>query len=335
MNAPEKFLSSFAEYVKRRHARTLYCYAGYTGLAGSLLIKVKDSDSRVAIRPWLRNRPVGHQDILRSDERYRSFRGQTPNIHVHVATQFRDNAMRHVRQSDSSALIAFDPKQRAIGIAGSGNLPKALLDAILAFGEENKLTATYDYVGTLVHKGYKGGVAQADRVAPRAKNPKLFLSYSWDNEKHKRWVLKLAADLIRNGVRVLIDEWDLRDYNDDLNLFMEVGIRESDYVVLVCTPEYARRANERKGGVGVESTIITGEFYEPAKASKFIPITRRAARGPRHCLPSYLKSRYAIDFTSEGNYKVCLDELVRRLFGQPRYRRPDLGPVPELGSEDI
>lgn len=335
MNAPEKFLSSFAEYIKTRLARTLYSYAGYTGQSGTLLIKIKDSDSRVAIRPWLRSRPVGHQDILRSDERYRSFRGQTPNIHVHVANHFRENAIRYVRQSDSSALIAFDSKQRTIGITGSGNLPKALLDAILAFGEENKLTAKYDYIGVLVHKGYKHGIAQADRVAPRSKNPKLFLSYSWENDEHRRWVLKLAADLIRNGVRVLIDEWDLTDYKDDLHLFMEVGIRESDYVVLVCTPEYARRANGRKGGVGIESTIITGEFYDPTKASKFIPITRRALRGPKDCLPSYLKSRYAIDFTTEGNYKVNIDELIRRLFGQPRYRRPDLGPVPELDSEDI
>ena len=335
MNSPDKFLSTFAEFVQQNHAATLYCYAGYTGLAGSFLVKVKDSRARIAIRPWLRFGPVGLQDVLRSNERYRNFRGQTPDIHVQIASEFRDNAKRYVRQTDGLALVAVNSKMRTVNILGSGNLPKAFLDSLLAFCEKAKLTATYDFVGTLVHRGYKQGVAQADRIVPRAPNPKLFLSYSWDNEQHKRWVLKLAADLIRNGVRVLIDEWDLHNHNDDLHLFMEVGIRESDHVVLICTPKYGKRANRRKGGVGVESTIITGEFYEPSKASKFIPIVRNATGSPHHCLPGYLKSRYAIDFTNDADYRIRFEELLRRLFGLPRYRRPNLGPVPQLGSEDV
>jgi hypothetical protein len=228
-----------------------------------------------------------------------------------------------------------DPKQRAVGIIQSGNIPKPLLDAFLAFCAESGLKATFDFTGTLVHKGFKDDVAQAGRVATRGRNPRLFLSYSWDSDAHRRWVLKLAADLIRNGVHVLVDEWDLHDYNDDLHLFMETGIREADFVVLVCTPESARRANDRKGGVGVESTIITGEFYDPKKASKFVPITRNATRGPANCLPSYLKSRYAIDFTQDPAYQVKLEELLRRIFGQPRYRRPNLGPIPQFGSEAV
>lgn len=335
MNSPETFLKAFSDAVQRRHAATLHRYAGYTGLAGSLLIKIKASDTRVAIRPWLRNRPVGLVDILRSDKRYQTFRGQEPDIHVHIGTHFRDNAIHYARRSDTSSLIVLDPKQRAVGIIQSGNIPKPLLDAFLAFCAESGLKATYDFTGTLVHKGFKDDVAQAGRVATRGRNPRLFLSYSWDSDAHRRWVLKLAADLIRNGVHVLVDEWDLHDYNDDLHVFMETGIREADFVVLVCTPESARRANDRKGGVGVESTIITGEFYDPKKASKFVPITRNATRGPANCLPSYLKSRYAIDFTQDPAYQVKLEELLRRIFGQPRYRRPNLGPIPQFGSEAV
>ena len=335
MNSPEKLLNAFADFIRHRHGTALYRYAGYTGLAGSLLIKVKDSDKRVAIRPWLRNRPVGLVDIIRSDKRYQSFRGQEPDIQVHLGTHFRDNAIHYARSSDTSSLIVFDAKRSAVGIIQSSNIPKPLLDALLAFCSDSGLKATYDFTGTLVHKGFKGEVAQAGRVAARARNPRLFLSYSWGNDVHRRWVLKLAADLIRNGVHVLVDEWDLRNYNDDLHLFMESGIRESDFVVLVCTPEYAKRANGRKGGVGVESTIITGEFYDATKANKFVPVMRRVTRDPEHCLPSYLKSRYAIDFTQDSAYQVRLEELLRRVFGQPRYRRPDLGPIPEFGSEDV
>lgn len=335
MNSPEKLLSAFSDYVDERHAARFYRYAGYTRVAGSLLIKVKDTDNRILIRPWLRSGPVGLKDIRRSDKRYSRFRGQEPDIHVNLATSFRQNAIRYARSNDKSSLIAYEPEQRAVNIIASSSLPKMFLDAFLSFCSENKLSATYDFTGTLAHKGFKGNVAQADRVSTHARNPSLFLSYSWDSDSHRHWVLKLAAELIRNGVKVLIDEWDLRDYDDDLNRFMETGIRESDYVVLVCTPDYAKRANDRKGGVGVESTIITGEFYNPSRALKFVPILRNAKGGPQSCLPSYLKSRYAIDFTTDSDYQSKLEELLRRVFRKPRYRKPELGPIPPLDSEDV
>jgi hypothetical protein len=166
-------------------------------------------------------------------------------------------------------------------------------------------------------------------------NPNLFFSYSWDSDGHKRWVLKLAADLIRNGVHVLIDEWDLPGYNNDFQLFMEMGLRDSDYVLLVCTPQYAKRADSRTGGVGMESTIITGEFYDPGKANKFIPLTRGAGVNRLSCLPSFLKSKLAIDFTDDHHYSGRLEELLRRVFGPPRYVKPALGPIPKFASEEL
>ena len=53
-----------------------------------------------------------------------------------------------------------------------------------------------------------------------------------------------------------------------LSSFMESGIRDSDYVIMICTPKYAKKANEREGGVGIENTIITGEYYDKKKGRK-------------------------------------------------------------------
>jgi len=329
-----EFLNAFAEYVEREHSTELYEYAGYTGGAGALLLKVKASKVTVAIRPWERTLAIGRADVIRSDTRYEVFRGHEPQLHIHVGGRFRDNAVRYARNTDRSALVVIEPNQATVGIVQSGNIPKPLLDALLAFCSSNHLRATYDFTGTLLHEGFTGDVAQAGRVASR-RNPRVFLSYSWDSEAHRRWVLKLAADLIRSGVHVLVDEWDLPDFNDDLHLFMESGIRDSDFVLLVCTPRYAERANARKGGVGVESAIITGEFYEAAKAGKFLPIIRKRARHQANSAPSYLKTRYAIDFTDDPSYRAKLDELLRRLFGQPRFRRPELGPIPQFESESV
>ena len=81
--------------------------------------------------------------------------------------------------------------------------------------------------------------------------------------------------------------------------------------------------------------LITGEFYDPGKANKYIAITRNAGGAPSSCLPCFLKSRLALDFTDDHRYSSSLEELLRRVFGQPKYRKPELGPIPKLGSEDV
>lgn len=43
---------------------------------------------------------------------------------------------------------------------------------------------------------------------------KTFISYAWDSEEHKNWVLKLASDLRRHGVDTILDQWDVRLGND-------------------------------------------------------------------------------------------------------------------------
>jgi hypothetical protein len=163
----------------------------------------------------------------------------------------------------------------------------------------------------------------------------VFFSYAWDDEKHKLWVLRLASNLIKNGIDVIIDEWNLEDYNNDLHHFMESGIRESDKVIMICTPNYARRANDRAGGVGIEHTIITGEFYDKDKANKYIPIVRNYKSSFLECLPAYMKTRYAIDFSGEDDYKGKFDELVRKILNVPRFKKPQLGSLPALRSDEL
>ena len=329
------FLERFSEFLDDEKDGALHRYYGYTGSSGALLLKELDSGTRVLFNPWLRDRPVGLKDLTRTRDRYRTFKKQTPSVQVHIASSFRPSVTRYVQQGRDLALVTFDPEELTADLVGSPNLSKTVLEAILEFAEAEGLSTTYDFVGTLHHKGYEAGVAQADAVKPSATNPLLFISYSWDSSEHREWVIQLAAKLIRSGINVLIDVWDLPDYGDDLHKFMESGIREADYVLLICTPAYARRANERQGGVGVESTIITGEFYDPQKATKFVPVVRSSSGDFLGSLPSYLKSRYAIDFSSDGQFGRSLEDLLRRLLKQPRYRRPDLGPLPRLPTKDV
>jgi hypothetical protein len=86
--------------------------------------------------------------------------------------------------------------------------------------------------------------------------PTCFPSYSHDGEMHNNWVRKLAEDLQTNGVHTHLDHWDLRA-GMDMMQYMETCIRESDFILLICTPNFANKANNGKGGVGYEKSIIT------------------------------------------------------------------------------
>ncbi len=60
----------------------------------------------------------------------------------------------------------------------------------------------------------------------------------------------------------------------DKLLFMEQSVAASNFVLIVCTPEYARKANCRQGCVGYEATIITAELAQSIQQNKFIPVLR-------------------------------------------------------------
>ena len=104
--------------------------------------------------------------------------------------------------------------------------------------------------------------------------PKVFISYSWEDVDHKSWVRELAFSLRKDGVEVILDQWDLI-LGDSLTEFMETSISKSDYVLIICTPNYKMKADRRIGGVGYEESIITAQAMYGCKKTKFIPILRR------------------------------------------------------------
>lgn len=115
--------------------------------------------------------------------------------------------------------------------------------------------------------------------------PRCFISYSWDNEQHQGWVRKLATRLRECGVDALLDQFHCPP-GMDLAKFMDKSVRESSYVVLVCTPNFAKKADAGVGGVGYEKTIVTGEIFSgEAKETKFVPVLREGKA--KESLPGY------------------------------------------------
>jgi hypothetical protein len=159
-------------------------------------------------------------------------------------------------------------------------------------------------------------------------NTKCFISYSWDSSSHKDWVRFLAERLHNKGVYTFLDQWDLSP-GSQLTKYMETSIRESAFVLLVCTRNFALKADEGKGGVGYEKNIVTGEMFNNTNSdSKFVAILREGE--PKASLPSYLKSKVYLDFRNDIDFEANLEELLRHIYGEPKYVRPSLGTKPKL-----
>ena len=71
-------------------------------------------------------------------------------------------------------------------------------------------------------------------ATPEPKNPKAFISYSWDDGAHRDWVEQLATRLRKDGVDVTLDRWHAR-LGEDIPAFMERAVRENDFLISICT----------------------------------------------------------------------------------------------------
>jgi hypothetical protein len=165
------------------------------------------------------------------------------------------------------------------------------------------------------------------------RSPKVFLSYSWDNEDHKLWVRQLATRLVTNGVDVKLDEWHVPP-GESLTQFMELQIRECDFVLVVCTPNYASRSVERKGGVGYEQQIISGAILAGSERKKFIPLLRMGTfeLGHQCGIPPHFLGAKALDLRESADASSAFEAVLRAVYNEPALRQPPLGKKPNFNS---
>jgi hypothetical protein len=142
--------------------------------------------------------------------------------------------------------------------------------------------------------------------------PRAFLSYSHDDDAHKAWVRGFAERLRGDGVESILDQWETVP-GDQLPAFMETAIRENDYVLIICTPKYKERADLRKGGIGYEGDIITGEMLHGAPPRKFIPVLRRGSWDD--AAPTWCKGKYYVDLRGDPVSEAQYSDLLTTILG--------------------
>ena len=144
-------------------------------------------------------------------------------------------------------------------------------------------------------------------------NPKAFISYSWDDSDHQKWVKLLATKLRESGIESILDQWHAVP-GDQLPQFMETAIRDNNFVLIVCTPNYKKKSDFRTGGVGYEGDIITGEVFVSKNQRKFIPILARGSW--EESAPTWLKGKYYTDLTDGTFNNDNFVKLIATMLGK-------------------
>lgn len=163
------------------------------------------------------------------------------------------------------------------------------------------------------------------------KIPKVFISYSWDNKEHQDWILNLATMLrTKFGADVILDQFEL-SAGKSLTHFMEKSLEIADKVILILTPNYKTKAENRQKGVGFEYSMISQNLYElQSENNKFIPVLRKGTF--EETLPGYIKSLLTHDMRDDSTFESDLFKLARLIYDSPEVIKPELGEIPDFDN---
>jgi len=161
------------------------------------------------------------------------------------------------------------------------------------------------------------------------RHPKVFISYSWDSDKHKKWVVKLVNELRKKGVDATCDQFESQISTINLNQMMISAFKDYDFVIIVLTKNYAKKAENGEGGVGFETMLSLPILKD--NPDDLILITRE---GYKNTFPSHLKGFYALDFSDDSKFDKKLDELIHRIFEVPKLKKEPLGEIPDFSKSN-
>lgn len=139
---------------------------------------------------------------------------------------------------------------------------------------------------------------------------KVFISYSWESEEHKEWVMRLRNRLEEENVHTILDRINM-NLGDSIPKFMEESIRNSKFILLILTPTYKEKADARIGGVGYEEAIITGEVLNGQTKKRFIPVLAKGDWSTS--TPYWALGRNGVNLSEEPYSEVEFQRLLSAL----------------------
>ncbi len=168
--------------------------------------------------------------------------------------------------------------------------------------------------------------------------PKVYISYSHDSEEFKKWVARFCSQFRFKGVDATIDQYEIL-LTSSIPEYMERGITDADYVIFLITKQFVKKYEERKGGIGYEINIATGEIFVKNLKRKFVPVLIKLNFDQ---VPPFLLGIKAVQISDLDNYNEQFLELYAYITGQDLIAKPPLGEIVpisdlkrELGNIDV
>jgi hypothetical protein len=172
--------------------------------------------------------------------------------------------------------------------------------------------------------------SQQGASMPGNEAPKVFVTYSHDSPEHKERV-RLFAEFLhgRIGLDVHLDQWD-DDERRDWSLWALEHLDTANYVVVIASPEYKRRAEgtaapDQGRGSQFEAARIRDRLTRnlAGEIKRVLPVVfpQQAVEDIPNFLNPYSTTRYHIEtFTEEG-----VADLLSAITGRARHQRPERG----------
>ena len=126
---------------------------------------------------------------------------------------------------------------------------------------------------------------------------KVFVTYSWDSEEHNEKVIAFTNFLRDNGFHAEVDKMLIQNETaKDFKVMMHKGMTDYQKVVVVLSEGYKKKAEEFRGGVGTEYSLILKDIE--SNPNKYILISFEGHND--NIAPLFFKSREIIDFSKEN-----------------------------------
>jgi hypothetical protein len=115
---------------------------------------------------------------------------------------------------------------------------------------------------------------------------------------------------------------------------MEQGLSKSQMVLCICTETYVKKSNDRIGGTGYESTIISQPLLSKSNTDHIICIVRN---NPNNDIPIALGAKLYTDFSNDDDYFGSYRELLERIYDVDLMKKPVLGgnPFSSINAQKI
>ncbi|WP_410659435.1 SEFIR domain-containing protein [Amycolatopsis sp. lyj-112] len=160
--------------------------------------------------------------------------------------------------------------------------------------------------------------------------PQVFVTYAHDSPEHKERVRRFAEFLHAEiGLEVHLDQWDDNERRD-WSLWASKHLDTANFVVVVVSPEYKRRAEgtaapDEGRGSQYEAARIRDRLTKNLnlELKRVLPVVfpQQSIEDIPNFLNPYSTTRYPIEtFTEEG-----VSDLLTAITGRARQQRPERG----------